>query len=130
MPFALNEGQYERVLSMLARLVPRHTMPMEEVIDMEQRMFQPGTTVVLVSAATAVSEETAGRLLDMRKRGIAVHLALPGKSNAATKVEAFGLSVHYLGGREQWHELIEAASDKKSSTIGINSLHSIAFRLD
>lgn len=129
-PFALDEGQYERVLSMLARLVPRHTTPVEDIIDMEQRMFQPGTTVVLVSAATAVSEETAGRLLDMRKRGIAVHLALTGESNAATKVEAYGLSVHYLGGREQWHEFIEAASDKKSSTIGIDSLHSITFRLD
>ncbi len=129
-PFALDEGQYERVLSMLARLVPRHTMPMEEIIDMEQRMFQPGTTVVLVSAATAVSEETAGRLLDMRKRGIAVHLALTGAATDATVVEAYGLSVHYLGGREQWHELIEAASDKKSSTSGIDSLHSIAFRLD
>ena len=129
-PFALNEGQYERLLSMLARLVPRHTMPVEDIIEMEQRMFQPGTTVVLVSTATAVSEETAGQLLDIRKRGVAVHLALTGTVRDATKVEGYGLPVHYLGGREHWHELIKAADDEKRSTIGVDSFHSIAFRLD
>ncbi len=129
-PFALDEGQYERMLSMLARLVPRHTMPIEEMIEMEQRMFQQGTTVVLVSAATAVSEETAGQLLSMRKRGIAVHLALTGTAADAARIEAYGLPVHYLGGREQWHEFIEATNDSKSSTNGIAAVHSLAFRLD
>ncbi len=129
-PFALDEGQYERLLSMLARLVPRHTLPIEDIIDMEQRMFQPGTTVVLVSSAKAVNEETAGQLLAMRQRGVAVHLALTGEVADATAIEAYGLPVHYLGGSEQWHELIHAASDEKRSTIGIDSIHSIAFRLD
>ena len=129
-PFALDEGQYERLLSMLARLVPRHTIPVEDIIEMEQRMFQPGTTVVLVSSATAVSEETAGQLLNMRKRGIAVHLALTDTFEDARAIEAYGLPVHYIGGREQWYQLIEAAKDEKSSTIGIDSIHSIAFRLD
>jgi hypothetical protein len=129
-PFALNEGQYERLLSILARLVPRQTMPMEDTIETDQQMFQPGTTVILVSTATAVSEETAGRLLDMRKRGVAVHLALTGEANDATVIEAYDLPIHYLGGREQWHELMESASDAKSSTIGINAIHTFAFRLD
>jgi uncharacterized protein (DUF58 family) len=129
-PFAIDEGQYERLLSMLARLVPRHTMLMEETIEMEQHLFQPGTVVVLVSAAKAVSEETAGRLLDMRKRGVAVQLALTGEVSDITTIEAYDLPIQYLGGSEQWHELIEAANDDKSSTIGINAIHAFAFQLD
>ncbi len=129
-PFALNEGQYERLLSMLARLVPRHTMPMEETIEMEQYLFQPGTTVMLVSTAKAVSEETADRLLDMRKRGVAVHLALTGAGDDMPLLATYDLPIHYLGGREQWHELMESANDAKNSTIGINAIHSFAFRLD
>jgi uncharacterized protein (DUF58 family) len=129
-PFALDEGQYERLLSMLARLVPRHTMPMDEAIEMEQRLFQPGTVIVLVSAAKAINEETAHHLVNMRKRDIPVHFALTGALGDIAEIEAYGLPIHYLGGREQWHELIESASDDKSSVIGINAIHSFAFQLD
>jgi len=44
LPFSRNEGHYQRILAILARLVPYEYCPIAEVIGKEAPMFSPGTT--------------------------------------------------------------------------------------
>jgi uncharacterized protein (DUF58 family) len=120
-PFASDYGQYERILSVLARLVPQASSSMGTVIDMQEAMFPLGTTILLVSATTTLEEGTIGRLLDMRRRGAAVHLALTGDPNREPMTGTYDFPVHYLGGKEKWHELISTVGDEKSGTVGTSS---------
>src|SRR6266567_4636847 len=105
-PFSSDDGQYERLLSTLGRLVPQYRGSIGTVMDMEERMFPFGTTVLLVSATSSLDEGTIERSLDLRMRGTAVHLILTGNPEASETVETYDLPVHYVGGKEKWHELI------------------------
>jgi uncharacterized protein (DUF58 family) len=119
-PFASDHGQYERILSTLARLVPTHSSSLGAVIDWQDPMFPPGTTILLVSAAKTLRTSTVERLLDMRtRRGSSVHLALTG--DVDKEVETFDLPVYYLGGKEKWHELIRTVGDEKSGMVGTST---------
>jgi hypothetical protein len=120
-PFACDYGQYEHLLTMLARLVPYENVSMENIIDRGDTMFSPGTTVILVSAATTLTQATVERLLEVRTRGIAIQLVLTGDSFSGTMVETYDVPVHYLGGREKWHELIHAFVEEKSQASGARS---------
>jgi uncharacterized protein (DUF58 family) len=122
-PFARDHGQYERLLSLLARLTPYYDVPLEKIIDMEDAMFSLGTTVILVSEGTTLTATTVERLLDLRTRGVAIHLALTGDLEGKIMTETYDLPVHYLGGGEKWHELIENFGDEKSQAIGTGSAH-------
>ncbi|MBV9231510.1 MAG: DUF58 domain-containing protein [Chloroflexi bacterium] len=123
-PFSRDHGQYERLLSTLARLVPAAHTPIERCIEMEDTMFPPGTTVILVSAASTLNEATVERLLDLRRGGVAVHLALTGNTEN-TKTETYDLPIHFLGGREKWHELIRTVGDG-----GVPGTSSTSLQLD
>lgn len=120
-PFACDYGQYEHLLTMLARLVPYENVSMENIIDRGDTMFSPGTTVILVSTATTLTQATVERLLEVRTRGIAIQLVLTGDSLSGTMVETYDVPVHYLGGREKWHELIHAFVEEKSQASGARS---------
>jgi hypothetical protein len=126
-PFALDHGQYERLLSLLARLTPFYNIPLEEIIDREAAMFSLGTTVILVSEGMTLTAATVERLLDLRTRGVAIHLALTGDLEGKIMTETYDLPVHYLGGGEKWHELINNFGDEKGQAIGTGSAH---FQLD
>lgn len=65
-PFASDYGHYERLLSALARLVPQYYGSIGMLIDMEEAMFRPGTTILLISAIGSLDEGTIERLLDIR----------------------------------------------------------------
>lgn len=107
-PFARDHGQYVRLLSMLASLVPYHHIPMETFLASEDRMFPVGTTVIMVSAISTLNEATVETLLDLNNRGVALHLLLTGNPDKTTRAETYDLPVHYPGGRETWHELLTA----------------------
>ena len=126
-PFALDHGQYERLLSLLARLAPYENIPLENIIDREDAMFSLGTTVILVSEGTTLTAATVERLLDLRTRGLAIHLALTGDLEGKSMTGTYDLPVHYLGGRRKWHELIKNFADEKSQAIDRGSVH---FQLD
>jgi len=84
-------------------------------------MFPLGTTVLLVSATSSLDKGTIERLLDLRMRGAAVHLILTGNSAVNGNVETYDLPVHYVGGKEKWHELIRTVGNEKSGTVGTST---------
>lgn len=123
-PFASDHKQYELLLSTLARLVPQYSSSLRAVIDMEEEMFPGGTTILLVSAASSLDEGTIERLLDMRRRGNAVYLALTGDtgdSSMESLPETYDLPVHFLGGKEKWRELLKRAGDEPHSDANYTS---------
>jgi hypothetical protein len=109
-PFSNEPEHAQRILSTLACLVPEYHVPIERIIETEDMMFPLGTTVVLVSAASTLSELTVAQLVDQRMRGAAVYLALTGKEEE-TSVDTYDLPVFYPGGREKWHELITTVNE-------------------
>jgi hypothetical protein len=125
-PFSLDAEQQERLLSTLARLVPRYNTTIERVIDTEERMFPLGTTIVLISSISSLNEETVERLLDLRSGGAAIHLVLTG-DEAELKTEIYDLPVHYPGGKEKWRELIATVNNGKGTLSGTSST---SLRLD
>jgi uncharacterized protein (DUF58 family) len=109
-PFARDNGQLERILSTLARLIPYFGSSMAELIDSQYAAASAGTTVLLVCAAAVLSAGTIDALLALRTRGAEVHLALTGDAIDKVPVETYDLPLHYLGGKEKWHELIASTS--------------------
>ncbi len=69
MPMARDSGQREQLLSALGRLLPYFGSPMDTLIDGERFTLPIGTTVVLVSAAAVLREETVESLVDLRAWG-------------------------------------------------------------
>jgi uncharacterized protein (DUF58 family) len=120
-PFASDYGQYERILSHLARLVPRFHTPIERIMDTEDTMFPLGTTIVLVSAKTSLNAATIERLLDLRARGAVAYLVLTGEPDTAPATDTYDMPLHYVGGKEKWHELISTVGEQKSETVGTSS---------
>ena len=121
-PFASDYGQYEHLLATCSRLVPYNSVPIEHIVELADAMFFPGTTVILVSAATTLTPATVERLLELRTRGIALQLVLAGEPERKALPETYNLAVHYLGGREKWHELIKAFIDEKSQVTGSRAI--------
>ena len=119
--FSSDDGQYERLLSTLGRLVPQSSGSIDTLMDMEESMFPFGTTVLLVSANSSLHAGTIERLLDLRMRGTAVHLVLTGNSNANEPIETYDFPVHYVGGKEKWHELIRTVGNDKNGAVGTSS---------
>jgi uncharacterized protein (DUF58 family) len=119
-PFAADYSQYESILSTLACLVADYNTPIERFIEKQDQMFSPGTTVVLISAATSLNEPTIERLLDLRLQGAAIHLVLTGEQEDAQQAESYGLPVHHPGGREKWHELTNHVGSTPNDIPGIS----------
>jgi len=119
--FSSDDGQYERLLSTLGCLVPQSSGSIGTLMDMEESMFPFGTTVLLVSANSSLDKGTIERLLDLRMRGTAVHLVLTGNSDAGETIETYDFPVHYVGGKEKWHELIRTVGNEKNGVVGTSS---------
>jgi len=117
-PMARSSEQREQILSALARLLPYFGSPMDALIDAERVTLPFGTTVVLVSAAAVLREETVESLVDLRTHGAAVHLALTGDPESKISAETYDVPVQRLGGREVWHELTRNAGDEGHDDIG------------
>ncbi len=124
-PFSLDAGQQERLLSTLARLLPSYNSVIERVIETEEDMFPLGTTVVLISAASTLNDATVERLLDLRVRGAAIHLVLTGDAEHELVAETYDLPLHYPGGKERWHALVATIERE-----GRNGISSTSLQLD
>lgn len=120
-PFALDPQQQERLLAVLARLVPGSNTTMERLLDISDSMLLPGTTIVLVSAASSLSDGVVERLDDIRKRGASVHLALTGWQEGQALPETYSLPVYHLGGKETWHEIVRTVGDAQAGNAGISA---------
>lgn len=124
-PMASESSQRERILSALGRLLPYFGSPMDTLIEAERFVLAPGTTVVLVSAATALRETTVESLVDLRAHGAAVHLALTGDAESQPGADTYDLPIHHVGGREVWHQLVTTIDDERRENAGRSaaSLH-------
>lgn len=102
-PYASEQGQYELLLETFGRLYPQNFVTLATAVNSADELFAQGTTVLLVTAANSLHETTVRRLQEMRsRRGIKVHLVLT--NDEALPVATDGFVVHYLSGKEHWHE--------------------------
>jgi hypothetical protein len=90
-------------------------------MDTEDTMFPLGTTIVLVSAKTSLNAATIERLLDLRARGAVAYLVLTGEPDTDLATDTYDVPLHYVGGKEKWHELISTVGEQKSETVGTSS---------
>ena len=126
LPFARDEGQYQRILATLARLVSYEYCPIAEMIEKEAHMFSPGTTILFVSAATAITKDTIERLEEFQMRGMAIQLALVGSPDENPVADIMNLPVQYVE-KEKWYELANVSVTDKDEVIASSTLH---FQLD
>ncbi len=98
--------QLPRILETLARLIPYFGSPLEDLLGTEQAHLPFGSTIILVSAAAAVTPALLDTLLQAHSRGYAVALLLSGDAS----VDAPGLSVYRLGAEEIWHDIVAQAT--------------------
>ena len=101
--------QLPRVLEALARLIPYFGSPLDEVLSAEQSRLPVGSSIILVSAAAAVTPALVATLVQARRRGHAVALLLSGDE----PVEALGLPGYRLGKEEVWHEIMAQAAKQE-----------------
>ena len=120
-PYSRDSGQYEQILSTLAQLAPQYTTRIERLLATEETMFPLGTTIVLVSATSSLTEDTIEQLEELRRRGAVVYLALLGHRAEKTSLETYNLPVYYLGGSEKWHELVATVSTARDETLGTST---------
>ncbi len=120
-PYSRDYGQYEHILSTLAQLAPNYTTRIELLLTTEETMFPLGTTIVLVSATSALTDDTLEQLVELRRAGAVVYLALIGHRDAKTSLETYNLPIHYVGGSEKWHELVATVSTAKDETLGTST---------
>jgi len=120
-PYSRDYGQYEQILSTLAQLAPQSTTRIELLLATEEDMFPIGTTIVLVSATSSLTDDTLEQLEELRRRGAIVYLALLGHKAEKTPLETYTLPVHYLGGSEKWYELVATVSTTKDGTLGTST---------
>ncbi|GCE26871.1 hypothetical protein KDA_23550 [Dictyobacter alpinus] len=121
-PFASDYTQYEQILTTLARLVPGYNTPIERMIELEDDMFRQGTTILLISPVNTLSENTLLYLQERRKYGAAVNIILAGDLETGTELpDTNDLTTYHIGGKEQWHGLIQAISDGQNGAIGTST---------
>ncbi|GCE05227.1 DUF58 domain-containing protein [Dictyobacter aurantiacus] len=122
LPFARDYAHYEQILSTMARLVPTFNTPIERIIEMEDEMFQQGTTILLVSPVNTLSPTTIDYLLERRRHGTAVNIILAGDLEEGKELpDTANLATYNIGGKEQWHELIQAVGDGQNAAIGTSA---------
>ncbi len=111
LPPSSRPEQLPRLLEALARLIPYFGSPLEELLVREQTHLPLGTTVVVLSTATAITPALLDALLQMRARGYVVTVLLAGD----VPVETAALRVYRLGTEESWHEMVAEIARKGAS---------------
>lgn len=105
-PCALNEEQPHILFATLATLVPGQYGAMEHIIETHEQVFSSGTIVFLIATAATLNDALAEMLLEMNRRGNPVCLILLG-TPTAIHTDLGHLPLHFLGGKERWHELVQ-----------------------
>jgi uncharacterized protein (DUF58 family) len=106
--------QLPRLLDGLARLLPYYGGPMHPLLAAEERSLPPGATVLYVGAETLVDVPTIVALRRFKSSGHAVSLLLttpdyPVGTGDDHELYLSGLSVHRIGGRDEWRSLLTDA---------------------
>jgi uncharacterized protein (DUF58 family) len=122
-PMARGTRQQARLLETLGRLVTYFSLPLAEVIEAERASLPYGTTVLLISPARTLVAETVQCLLGVRRQGMAVQLALTGEQEQTLPPSTDMFPVHWLGGKEVWHELLQASAGTHEASEANAGLH-------
>jgi hypothetical protein len=110
-PFALEDGQYVDILTTLARLVPAGYAPWDQVIDANYTLFSQGTTLLWLGSFQSLRTDVLVELHERQLHGCSVILVLVDKPDACQHLPALErFPVYFLGGKEQWHELLRSAN--------------------
>lgn len=121
-PFASDHTQYQQILTTMARLIPAYNIPIERMIELEDAMFQQGTTILLVSPLNTLSENTIMYLQERRSYGVAVNIILAGELEEHKELpDTENLSTYHIGGKEQWREHIQAVGDGQNGISGTST---------
>lgn len=114
-PFAPGSEQYANILTTLASLAPARHAPLEHVIDTQYALFARGATILLVGSINTLSTHMLDRLWERQRRGCSVVLVLAGEQGADPDLpDTADFPVYRLGGKEKWHELINAANAQRN----------------
>ncbi len=109
-PASSRPEQLTRIFDSLARLLPYHGLPMEQVIRAEERELSTGATVVYVGTENLVDVPLIIALRRLKSHGHAVSLLLTKSSQSERETAEHphfaGLDTHYIGGPETWVELL------------------------
>ncbi|SRR5579883_2584518 len=116
LPPSSRPEQLPRIMEALARLIPYLGSPLEPLLTVEQAHLPIGATIVVFSAASAVTPALVTVLLQARARGHAVALLLSGDA----PVEAPGLLSYRLGNEEVWHEMAIRAQASSQAAVAEN----------
>ncbi len=115
---ASSHGQRERILLALARITPEFGVPIEGVLAGQRHTYGPGTTLVLVSAVRALRAETIEYLMDLRRAAVTVYLVLIGYPRVPFPTTIYDLPYYIIGGREEWHAIIDAVQERRRTGTG------------
>lgn len=124
LPFGGGTAQAQRILAALAELQPYEHIPLTEAIHTHRSLFIMGTTILVVSAITSLTETTLVTLLDLQQRGIPCCVFATGEGQLPACED---LPVHYAGGKETWYEYITSIGSANNRET---RLHTGVTRLD
>jgi uncharacterized protein (DUF58 family) len=125
LPCARDDTQYEQILTLLATMIPTYNTPIEHIIEHENALFQPGTTIILVSPINTLSANTIEGLYTHRRRGNAINILLVGDLEPEKSLpDTEDIPTYQIGGKEKWRELIQTVGDETHGDIG-TSAHSL-----
>ncbi len=110
LPPSSRAEQLPRILESLARLVPFFGSPIEQLMRDEQSRLPAGATLVLISAAAAVTPSLLATLHQAQARGHPVALLVVGNA----PVERVPFPIYRLGAEEVWHAILAEAAGQES----------------
>lgn len=106
LPPSSRAEQLPRILEALARLVPYFGSPIEQVLTAEQSRLPAGATLVVVSAAKAITPMLLATLRQAQVHGHAVALLVAGDA----PVEHTSFPLYRIGTEEVWHAIVAEAA--------------------
>jgi hypothetical protein len=124
-PPSSRKEQLTHILDSLARIVPYHGLPMEQLIAAEERDLPPGATIVYIGTEDLIDVPLIIALRRLKSHGHAVSVLLT-QSNQAPEgirdnpdhhLNLSGLDTHYIGGKVTWEELVRDTLGKEALTF-------------
>jgi hypothetical protein len=115
-PPASNPAQLGRTLEGLARLIAGTGLPMEVVLGAEQGRLPLGTTVIYIGAEAVLDVPLIVAMRRLKATGHDITLLLTGTADGAehgAEIQLAGLTIHRIGGREIWNELVADATGER-----------------
>jgi uncharacterized protein (DUF58 family) len=124
-PPSSRKEQLTHILDSLARIVPYHGLPIEQLIAAEERDLPPGATIVYIGTEDLVDVPMIIALRRLQSHGHAVSALLTqsnqapeaARDNPGHHLTLSGLNSHYIGGKVTWEELVRDTLGQEALTF-------------